>query len=62
MIIPHIKEEYKSLGQSTYLFTPGLKRDWVTEEGWTLMKRNGWIEFTLIISIPITWVIIFNIW
>jgi len=61
-IIPYFKEEYKSLSKTTYIFNPGIKKEWVTEEGWALLKRNGWIEFALILSIPMTWVLISTIW
>ncbi len=61
-ILPHVKEEHRSNVKLSILFNTGIKKDWVDEEGWILMKRQGWFIFFGVISIPIVWFLISIVW
>lgn len=61
-ILPHIKEEYRLSAKLALFFNTGLRKKWVDEEGWELMKKQGWIVFIGFLSIPFVGILILFVW
>ena len=61
-ILPHIKEEHRSSTKLSLLFNTGIKRNWVDEEGWEMLKKQGWIMFFGFLTVPFVWILISIVW